>query len=86
MARRISSTTALAGYRNNPNEIARTRDLMDFVTRNLSAVLGIGVCYPHLRRTVCSTTAFTRSGSRSALTKFQNTNNRSRWKTVRVRT
>jgi hypothetical protein len=47
MVRMSGETTALSGNRNSPNEIARTRDLMDIVTRNLSTVLGIGVCYPH---------------------------------------
>jgi hypothetical protein len=47
MARMSAETAALSGYWNSPNEIARTRDLMDIVTRNLSTVLGIGVCYPH---------------------------------------
>src|ERR1700681_778186 len=35
-------TTVLAGYRNSPAEIARARDLMDIVPKNLSTVLDIG--------------------------------------------
>jgi hypothetical protein len=47
MARMPGETTALSSYRNSPDEIAPTRDLMDIVKRNLSTVLGISVCYPH---------------------------------------
>jgi SAM-dependent methyltransferase len=35
-------TTALAGYRNSPAEIARTRDLLAIVPKSLSTVLDIG--------------------------------------------
>jgi SAM-dependent methyltransferase len=35
-------TTALAGYRSSPAEIARTRDLLAIVPKNLSTVLDIG--------------------------------------------
>ncbi len=37
-----AQTTALAGYRNSPAEIARTRDLLDIVPKNLTTVLDIG--------------------------------------------
>jgi 2-polyprenyl-3-methyl-5-hydroxy-6-metoxy-1,4-benzoquinol methylase len=36
------NTTALAGYRNSPAEIARTQDLLSIVPKNLSTVLDIG--------------------------------------------
>jgi SAM-dependent methyltransferase len=35
-------STSRADYRNSPDEIARTRDLMDIVPKNLSTVLDIG--------------------------------------------
>lgn len=43
-------TIALAGYRNSPAEITRTRDLMDIVPKNLSNVLDIGARDGHFSR------------------------------------
>src|SRR5258708_28421216 len=50
MARMSGQATALARYRNNPDEIARTRDLMDIVPKNLSTVLDIGAWDGHFSR------------------------------------
>jgi SAM-dependent methyltransferase len=43
-------TTAIAGYRNSPDEIARTLDLMAIVPKNLSTVLDIGARDGHFSR------------------------------------
>ena len=40
-------TTALAGYRNSPAEIAGMRGLTDIVPKNLSTVLDIGTRDTH---------------------------------------
>jgi SAM-dependent methyltransferase len=47
MDHKSGQTNALTGYRNSPAEIARTRDLMAIVPKNLSTVLDIGVQNGH---------------------------------------
>src|SRR6266513_3954406 len=50
MTRMSGQATALAGYRNSPDEIARARDLMSIVPKNLSTVLDIGARDGHFSR------------------------------------